>query len=75
MGVPLPAGKGIRGGMDLRGIPGLLLGKGKGRLELGVGDERCGHWEENGDRRRRTFRPRNVSEAENPKAKRKGDTS
>lgn len=62
MGVRLPAGKGIRGGIDLsgEGISGLLLGKGKGRLELGVGDEQCGHWEVNGGRRRRTFRPRNV---------------
>lgn len=52
MGVPLgAAGRGIRGGMDLS-CEGMTqnfekLGKGKGRLELGVG-EQCGHREVNG---------------------------
>jgi hypothetical protein len=71
MGVPLPAaGRGIRGGMDRRGggisyyyyfwfLEAKKLGKGKGRLELGMGGEQCGHREVNGDGRQRTFRPSN----------------
>ncbi len=43
MGVPLPAGRGIRGGMDRNG-EGIELGKGKGRLELG------GTWTLGGER-------------------------
>lgn len=75
MDIPLPAGSGIRGGMDWsgsgEGIPDLFyfifiwkqeLDKGKGGLELGVGGEQCGHRKVNGGRRERT-------DAENPKAK------
>jgi hypothetical protein len=66
MGVRLLAGRGIRGGMDLscEGIREFWKpGKGRGRLELGVGQQ-CGHREVNGGKRERTR-----VEAENPKVK------